>query len=451
MNRFPTPLLRRMLALGLLAAALGACGRSASGEAAEAETEAPRNLVYGIDADDYRLETAEIGPGETLGRILSGYGLSAAAIDRLDRKAREEFPLRQIRAGHSYTAFIHEDSLNAPHLDFLAYEISQTDYVVFGFHDDSVSIRRDAKPCTLRRTVKSAVISSSLWGAIMQEKLPYALAAELEDIYQWSISFFDIQQGDSFTVIYDERFIDDTVSVGIGRIWGAKFTQGDKTTYAIPFRQGGKIQYWEADGKSLRKQMLKTPLKYSRISSKFSYARLHPVHKVYRPHTGVDFAAPKGTPVHAVADGVVIFKGWGGGGGNTLKIKHANNMQTGYLHLSGFAKGIAKGSRVSQGQLIGYVGSTGTSTGPHLDYRVWKGGKPINPLKIPSEPSEPIARENEAAFAYVRDRIVAELEGTLDPAERITQLDSLPAMQAPRPEAAKAEAAESASGAGGTK
>lgn len=451
MNRFLNPLMRRTLTLAALLTALVACDRRTQSADDEPLAEEPRNLVYGIDADDYRLETAEIGQGETLGRILNRYGLSAATIDRLDRKAREEFPLRQIRAGHSYTVFIHEDSLNTPHLDFLAYEISQTDYVVFGFHADSVSIRRDAKPSTLRRTTKSAVIRSSLWGAIMQEKLPYALAAELEDIYQWSISFFDIQKGDSFTVIYDERFVDDTVSVGIGRIWGAKFTQGDKTTYAIPFRQGGKIQYWEADGKSLRKQMLKAPLKYSRISSTFSYARLHPVHKVYRPHTGVDFAAPKGTPVHAVADGVVIFKGWGGGGGNTLKIKHANNMQTGYLHLSGFAKGIAQGTRVSQGQLIGYVGSTGTSTGPHLDYRVWKGGKPINPLKIPSEPSEPIAKENEAAFAYVRERIVAELEGTLAPEERITQLDSLPAMQAPKPEAVKDEEAESVSEAGSTK
>jgi len=188
---------------------------------------------------------------------------------------------------------------------------------------------------------------------------------------------------------------------------------------------GGKIQYWEADGASLRKQMLKAPLKYSRISSKFSYARKHPIYKVYRPHTGVDYAAPKGTPVHAVADGTVTFKGWGGGGGNTLKIKHAGNLMTGYLHLSGYAKGIVKGSRVSQGQLIGYVGSTGASTGPHLDYRVWKNGTPIDPLKIPSEPAEPIARENRALFEFVRDRITAELNGEVSPEEQITQLDSL--------------------------
>lgn len=270
----------------------------------------------------------------------------------------------------------------------------------------------------------------------MEQNLPYALASELEDVYQWTVDFFGIQKGDRFTVIYDERFIDDTVSIGIGRIWGAKFVQGNKTYYAIPFRQNGRVQYWEADGTSLRKQLLKAPLKYSRISSRFSYSRLHPVHKVRRPHTGVDYAAPTGTPVRAVADGVVTYRGWGGGGGNTLKIKHASNLMTGYLHLSRFAKGIGVGTRVSQGQLIGYVGATGTATGPHLDYRIWKSGKPIDPLKVPQEPAEPIAAPLREQFAYVRDRIVAELEGEVAPEERIVQLDSIPAA------AAKAAAAE---------
>lgn len=423
----------------LLLVGATACGHDSAQETETPEPEAPQNLLYGINADDYRTEVAEVGSGETMGGILNRYGISALVVDRLDKAANDIFPLRNIRAGHKYTAFIHEDSLYAPHLDWLAYETSMTDYVVFGFHDnDSVSIRKDCKEYTLRRTKKSAVINSSLWGAIMEQNLPYALAADLEDIYQWTVDFFGIQKGDRFTVIYDERFIDDTVSVGIGRIWGAKFTQSGKEFYAIPFRQGGKIQYWEADGGSLRKQMLKAPLKYSRISSRFTYARKHPIYKVYRPHTGVDYAAPKGTPVHAVADGVVIFKGWGGGGGNTLKIKHAGNLQTGYLHLSRFAKGISKGSRVSQGQLIGYVGSTGASTGPHLDYRIWKNGTPIDPLKVPSEPAEPISKENRPLFEYVRDRIIAELNGEVKPEERITQLDSLTLPAAATPAATPA-------------
>ena len=394
-----------------------ACNRGGGDNAEKQHT-----IVYGIIADDYNLERGQIGNGQTLGSILNEYGISTLTIDRLDRASREIFPLRQIRAGRPYTAFLTKDTI-ASKLDYLVYEKNVTDYVVFGFVGDSISITTGQKPIELRRTKRSAQIESSLWGAIMRDSLPYALAAELEDVYQWTVDFFGIQQGDKFTVIYDEKFVD-TLSVGVGRIWGAKFTHGGKDIYAIPFKQGDKIQYWEYDGGSLRKQMLKAPLKFSRISSKFSNSRFHPVLKRYRPHHGVDYAAPKGTPVRAVADGVVVFRGWGGGGGNTLKIKHANNLMTGYLHLSGFAKGIVKGKRVSQGDVIGYVGSTGTSTGPHLDYRVWKGGTPINPLNIPQEPAVPISKENREAFEYVRDCIAAELNGQ-EGYERITQLDSI--------------------------
>lgn len=421
MNTFYTHI--RLLVALLTLSLITAC--SGNNSPAEEEVERPKNIRYGIDADLYRLETGEVSEGQTVGEILGGFGVSARLIDRLDKASREYFPLRNIRPGHKYTAFIHEDSLHTPHLDYLAYEKSIAEYVVFGFVGDSVTITKGEKPTTVRRTKKSAVIESSLWGAIMEADLPYALAAELEDIYQWTVDFFGIQAGDDFTVIYDEKFIDDTVSIGIGRIWGAKFNHAGKTRYAIPFRQKEKLQYWEADGGSLRKNILKAPLKFSRISSGFSYSRLHPVHKVRRPHTGVDYAAPAGTPVRAVADGVVTFRGWGGGGGNTIKIKHAGNLMTGYLHLRGFAKGIVVGARVQQGQLIGYVGSTGTSTGPHLDYRIWKNGTPINPLKVPQEPTEPISEQNRAKFEFVRDRIIAELEGEVKPEEMITQVDSI--------------------------
>lgn len=408
---------------------LASCGGRGDKEGEGAVEEAPRRILYGVDATDLRLEQGKVESGETLGKILNRYGVSAVEIDRLDRLAADIWPLRNIRAGHSYTAFIHEDSLHEPHLDYLAYERNTSQYVVFGFHShlserDSVSIELGEKQYELRRQKRSAVIESSLWQAMVDGQMPYALAAEVEDIYQWTISFFNVQKGDNFTVIYDEKFID-TVSVGVGRIWGVKFTHYDKAYYAIPFRQNKKVEYWEEDGASLRKQMLKAPLKYTRVSSKFTYRRLHPVHKVYRAHTGVDYAAPKGTPVVAVADGVVTFKGWGGGGGNTLKIKHAGGYMTGYLHLNGFAKGIKQGSHVSQGQLIGYVGSTGTSTGPHLDYRVWRNGTPIDPLKIPVEPTEPIAEANKEAFEYVKQRVMAELNGEVSDEECLSLRDTV--------------------------
>ena len=251
--------------------------------------------------------------------------------------------------------------------------------------------------------------------------MPYSLAAEMEDIYQWTIDFFGIQQGDCFTVIYDEKFIDDS-SVGVGRVWGAKFTHRGSDIFAIPFEQDGKLQYWEADGGSLRKQLLKAPLKFTRISSGYSNARVHPVTKKVRPHHGIDYAAPSGTPVRAVADGVVTERTYKKYDGNILKIKHPGNLMSGYLHLKGFAKGIKVGSRVSQGDVIGYVGSTGRSTGPHLDFRIWKNGQAINPLSIPQKPAEPISSANKERFEKVKELIIAELEGDVDDSAKVTDL-----------------------------
>lgn len=415
------------LTLTLLTLASTSCrGGRSSDEDTQVAEEPQHTILYGIIADNYRTESGTIASGETLGKLLGRYGVTAAAVDRLDKAAKEIFPLRQIRADRPYTVFLAQDSLGAEHLDYFVYEKDVIEYVVFGFKRDSITIEQGEKEVTLRRQMRSSVIESSLWGAIMRDSLPYALAAELEDIYQWTVDFFGIQQGDNFTVIYDEKLID-TTHVGIGRIWGAKFNHAGKEVYAIPFQQGDKVQYWEHNGASLRKQLLKAPLKFSRISSRFSRSRLHPVHRVYRPHLGVDYAAPSGTPVHAVADGVVSFKGWSGGGGNTLRIKHAGNLETGYLHLKGFAKGINKGTRVKQGDLIGYVGSTGTSTGPHLDYRIWKNGTNIDPLKVPQEPAEPIAEQNKAEFEAIRDRIVAELNGTATPDMIVTTLERVKA------------------------
>ncbi|MFI3279124.1 MAG: peptidoglycan DD-metalloendopeptidase family protein [Rikenellaceae bacterium] len=409
----------------LLSLFMGSCSEISETKGAdEIEVEVVENRTFGILSDDYTLEKSEIKSGETMGKILNGYGVSALQIDKLDKATKEVLPLNKIRGGNSYTVFIKQDSLGSK-LDYLVYEEDKINYVVFAMASDSIYAYKGVKPTTIKRNKKSAVIESSMWGAIMDANLPFALASEIENIYQWTVDFFAIQKGDNFTVIYEERFVEDTISVGIGRVWGAKFDHGDREYYAIPFVQDSTLQYWEADGASLRKQMLKAPLKYTRISSGYTTARLHPIYKVYRAHTGVDYAAPSGTPVHSVADGVVIFKGWGGGGGNTLKIKHANNMTTGYLHLKGYAKGIANGTRVKQGQLIGYVGSTGASTGPHLDYRVWKGSTPINPLKIPQEPQEPIKEENKAAFELIKSKIIGELEGTIPTEEYVTQLDSV--------------------------
>lgn len=381
------------------------------------------NIIFGIRANDYNVERKQVESGDSWGKILGSYGIGTQKVVRLDQLTKNICPLRTIRSGNYYTTFTRQDS-TAVHLDHLVYEKNLIDYVVFSFVGDSVAVREGQREVEIRRQKSTAVISSSLWKAIMDANLPYALASEMEEIYQWTVDFFGIQVGDRFTVIYDEKFID-TLSVGIGRVWGAKFTHRGKNIYAIPFEQGGKLQYWESDGGSLRKQLLKAPLKFTRISSKFSHARLHPVLKKYRPHHGVDYAAPSGTPVRAVADGVVTAKSFDKAAGNMLKIKHPSNLTSGYLHLRGFAKGIKVGARVSQGQVIGYVGSTGRSTGPHLDFRLWKGSTPINPLNVPQKPSEPISKDNREKFERVRWRVIAELEGDVPDSMKVTNLETI--------------------------
>lgn len=426
-------ILKHISALLLTLMVVGCGGGSTetkSTDTATVEVKEPEYL-YGINIDGYIIENDTVRSGETVGGILGRRGISAVTVDRLDKESKEIFPLKKIRANNAYTTFTrsYTDSLGEHSvLDYVVYHKDVFEYVVFGFVGDSISVTIGARPMEIIRKRCEADITSSLWGSIMEQNLPYALAAEFENIYQWTVDFFGIQPGDSFKVVYDEKVVEGT-SVGIGRIWGAEFTHNGKQYYAIPFTQDGKLQYWEANGESLRKQFLKAPLKYSRISSTFSNARLHPVYKVYRPHHGVDYAAPAGTEVHSVADGTVTFKGWDkGGGGNTLKIKHTGGLETLYLHLKSFAKGISVGTRVSQGQLIGYVGSTGTSTGPHLDFRIKKNGTPIDPLKMVQEPAEPISSANKAAFEAIRDRVVAELEGSEEIAGGvITEQDIIPA------------------------
>lgn len=431
--------MKRLSKLSLLMlATLGiACGGGSSENGQNSDTTDSSNiaeeitvrepeLLYDIDIEGYTITNDTIRSGESLGVILGRRGISAAKIDKLDKMKLDGFSPRNLRADNTYTTFtrtISDSTGSREVLDYMVYHKNATDFITFAFVGDSVSMTQGSRPVEIVRQRNESVITSSLWGSIMEQDLPYALAAEFEDIYQWTVDFFGIQEGDSFTVIFDHKMVDGQ-SVGIGRIWGAKFCHCGKSYYAIPYAQEeGKLRYWEYNGESLRKQLLKAPLKYTRISSKFSNSRLHPVHKVYRPHHGVDYAAPTGTEVHSVADGKVIFCGWGGGGGNTIKIQHAGNLMTGYLHLSKFAKGIKVGTHVSQGQLIGYVGSTGTSTGPHLDYRIWKNGSPIDPLKIPQEPAEPIDDAHRAEFEAIRDRVVAELDGATEPFEPITDDD----------------------------
>lgn len=389
-------------------------------EEPEIEEVVEPNLLFGLEVDNYITEQGVIESGQTLSVIFDRYGLSALTTHNVEQISAPTFKLSSIRAGKPYTAFLSSDSTRR--LCHFVYEKDLTEYITFTFENDTIAVSQGQKDVNLERKVGSGVIESSLWNSMVANGMSPALAMELSDVFAWSVDFFGIQAGDSYNVIYDEKYVD-TTRIGTGTIYGAWFDHMGKRYYAIPFAQGDKITYWDEQGNSLRKQFLKAPLKYSRISSTFSNARMHPVLKIVRPHHGVDYAAPSGTPVYAVADGTIVYCGWTNGGGNTIKINHVRQMQTIYMHLKGFAKGISNGKRVSQGDLIGYVGSTGLSTGPHLDFRLYIGGKATDPLKAPSEPTEPISDANREAFNIVRDKVIAELEGTAPDSIKLTLWD----------------------------
>lgn len=371
------------------------------------EEEEIHEYKYGICIDSLTLVDGEVGSGESFSTIVSKFGVSGLTVEKIAAISKDVFDLRGMRLGASYCMITTSDSIATPL--YFVYEHNIREYVVYSLQD-SLYVHKETKPITSERRRLEASISSSLWNAIVDKGVSIELSEKMENVFQWSVDFYGIQSGDSFNVIYDEEFIDGK-SVGIGTIYGAWFDTSGKRVMAIRHEYDDKVGYWDENGKSAKKAFLKAPLNFSRISSKFSPSRMHPVLRIRRPHYGVDYAAPTGTPVRAIADGTVTFRAYSGGGGNTIKIKHSQGYISGYLHLNGYAKGLTVGKRVAQGEVIGYVGSTGLSTGPHLDFRIWKNGTPIDPLKLGQEPGVPIPDSQLPAFKLVRDRIVSELEG----------------------------------------
>jgi murein DD-endopeptidase MepM/ murein hydrolase activator NlpD len=367
----------------------------------------PIRMEFGLPIDSYDVDTFTVQNGETLGKMLSKLGATKKQINSINLLSSEEFDVRTIRAGKTYYALYQTDESGNRTLEYYIYRPTIQEAVVLHLKD-SIHVERQIKEITYHDRSAQVVIESSLWNAMTNNDLPVELALELSEIYAWTIDFFGLQKGDSIRVYYDEKYVDD-ISIGIGRIYAAHFYHAKKWQEAYWYEDKDTHNYFDKEGNSLRKAFLKAPLNYKRISSGFTHKRLHPVYKVYRPHTGVDYAAPTGTPVVSIGDGKVIMKEYKGGGGNTIKIKHNATYTTGYLHLSKYAKGLKVGQYVKQGEVIGYVGSTGASTGPHLDFRVWKNGTPIDPLKMDSPPAEPIPAAKKDSF----NSIVAEYKNKL--------------------------------------
>lgn len=342
--------------------------------------------AYGIVIDSMLAITDNVKKNQFLSDILLAYHVDYQKIDELVKCASSVFDVRKIKAGNQYTVLCTNDSLKA--VNYFVYESSPTEYIVFDLRD-SVHVHKGEKEVVRKPSTASGIIESSLWNSMVANETDPNLANELSEIYAWTIDFFGIQKGDAYKVIYEALYVEDKY-IGIGKIQAALFNHAGHDYYAYFFMNDSIADYFDDEANSLRRTFLKAPLRFKRISSGFSYSRLHPVHKKRMPHTGVDYAASAGTPVVSVGDGIVIFAGYKGANGNMVKVKHNGTYTTAYLHLSKFGKGIKQGVRVKQGDVIGYVGSTGTSTGPHLDFRFYRNGQPVDPLKVQSPPAEPV-------------------------------------------------------------
>lgn len=356
-----------------------------------------KDTVYplGFCTDSFRVVSGKIANGDNFVSWVTRLGLPSADAHALAQACDTAFDVRKLRAGNTWKAYYQDSTL----LRYIVYDNSRLRQTVFRCRD-SLAVWHYEKPVRILEKSADFTIASSLWNDMTAAGAPVELITDIADIYAWTVDFFGLQKGDRFRILYDERFCDGEPA-GIERVRYAEFRRDSLCLPAIWFDQGdGANVYWNEKGESMRKAFLKAPLKFTRISSGYSLHRLHPVHKTVRPHTGVDYAAPTGTPVMSIGDGTVLSAGWGSGGaGNTVKIRHNSVYTTAYLHLSKMA--VKAGQHVSQGQVIGYVGMTGTATGPHLDFRVWKNGSPVNPLKLESPPSEPIRPENLSALDSV--------------------------------------------------
>ena len=365
-----------------------------------------RDTVYplGFCTDSFTVVSGTIKSGDNFTGWLTRLGTSAQQAHALASASDTVFDVRKLRAGNAYKAYYRDSTV----LRYVVYSNSQVKETIFSLRD-SIPVWTYERPVEIVSKKADVTINSSLWNDMIAAGATPDLIVNIADIYAWTVDFFGLQKGDRFRILYSERMCEGE-SIGIEKVSYAEFHRGETCLPAVYFDQGdGGNTYWNEKGESMRKAFLKAPLKFTRISSGYSLHRLHPVHGTVRAHTGVDYAAPTGTPVRSIGDGTVLSAGWGkGGAGNMVKIRHNSVYTTAYLHLSKMA--VKAGQRVSQGQVIGYVGMTGTATGPHLDFRVWRNGSPINPLKLESPPSEPIREENLPALDSVLVRMRAALE-----------------------------------------
>ncbi|HLS31751.1 MAG TPA: peptidoglycan DD-metalloendopeptidase family protein [Flavobacteriaceae bacterium] len=391
--------IKKIFLLSLCIIAVAACKDSKSQateeplETAEAEVNTtvkkPKpKIKYGYDLDDYILHQDTIKNGDSFGKILGRNGFTSQEIFYTVESVKDSFNTARIIAGKPYILIKPKD--NPDKLSALIYQNDIVNYTVIDFQD-SISVHQEKRPVTIKRKIISGSIHSSLSKSMDEAGASVALIHELSSLYQWKIDFFRLQKGDQFKMIYHEKYVDDSIYAGIKNIVAAQFVHHGSPYYAFHYDTEGKERsdkFYDEEAKTLQSFFLKAPVEYSRISSRYTQRRFHPVQKRYKSHLGTDYAAPSGTPIRSTADGVVTASSYTRFNGNYVKVRHNSKYTTQYLHMS--RRKAKVGQRVKQGDVIGYVGQTGLATGPHVCYRFWVNGKQKDPYREKMPSSEPM-------------------------------------------------------------
>ena len=351
---------------------------------------------FGIVFNDFAVKKDTLKSGDTFSTILQNYQLNNKTVFEVTEKIKDSFNLRSIRAGKPYFLFLNKQ--NKKDLEYFVYVKDRTSYLVVDLRD-SLVVQEKTRPSTIKRRTIATEIEGSLSETLSKEGVNAGVASKLAKIFEYSIDFFKIQKGDKFAITIDERYIEDTIYDGVVDIEASYFEYRGKKIYAFPYKMNENqkyADYYDEEGKGLKSMFLKAPLDFFRISSRFSGRRFHPVQQRWKAHNGTDYAAPTGTPIKTTAAGIVERTGYTSGNGNYVKVKHTATYSTQYLHMSKIL--VKNGQHVSQGQVIGKVGSTGLATGPHVCYRFWKNGVQVDPLRLNLPNSEPMDKNNKVKY-----------------------------------------------------
>ncbi|MDM1396731.1 M23 family metallopeptidase [Myroides odoratimimus] len=367
--------------------------------------------LYGFDLKDYILVEDTIRSGDNIGKIFGDNNIGSTEVHNIVTQVKDTFNVRNIRVGQPYALVKYRKEQEK--LAAFIYHPNISGYQVIDLRD-SVSAYTITYPVTIKRRTVASEIEGSLSLSLSKEGVDQSLATKMSQIFAWSIDFFKLQPEDRFAFTIEEKYINDTIYLGVSKIDAAYFRYRGKDLYSFPYkRQDSKsTEYFDEEGRPMKAMFLKAPLKFFRITSKYSKNRFHPVQKRWKSHNGTDYAAPTGTPIMTTASGVVERAGYTAGNGNFVKVKHNGTYSTQYLHMSKIL--VKVGQRVDQGQTIGLVGSTGLATGPHVCYRFWKNGVQVDPLSQSLPNSVPMEKKDLPAFKEYITPLKAELDKALN-------------------------------------